>query len=92
MSFYVYVLRCRDKTYYCGHTDNLELRMDQHMQGLIGYTARRKPVELLWFTDFSAREEALAVELQIKGWSRAKKEALMRNDWETVKQLAKSRN
>jgi predicted GIY-YIG superfamily endonuclease len=91
MPFYVYILRCRDKTYYCGHTDNLEIRMDQHTQGLIGYTAKRKPVELIWHTEFASREEALTIELQIKGWSRAKKEALMRNDWETVQQLAKNR-
>jgi predicted GIY-YIG superfamily endonuclease len=91
MPFYVYILRCRDKSYYCGHTDQLENRMHQHANGQIGYTAKRKPVELVWHTEFAAREEALVVEQQVKGWSRAKKEALMRNDWETVKQLAKNR-
>jgi predicted GIY-YIG superfamily endonuclease len=91
MSFYVYILRCRDNTYYCGHTDNMDIRMDQHAQGQIGYTAKRKPVELLWQTEFASRDEALAVELQLKGWSRAKKEALMRNDWKTIQQRAKNR-
>ncbi|MGL4574449.1 MAG: GIY-YIG nuclease family protein [Burkholderiaceae bacterium] len=91
MPFYVYILHCRDQTYYCGHTDNLEVRMDQHHQGKIGYTARLKPVELIWSAEFNSREEALAVEQQIKGWSRAKKEALMQGDWSQLKELAKNR-
>ncbi|MFN7857594.1 MAG: GIY-YIG nuclease family protein, partial [Acidovorax sp.] len=88
--FYVYILRCADGSYYTGHTDDMELRMQQHENGAIGYTSLRKPVELLWQGEFETREGALAFELQIKGWSRAKKEALMAGDWQRVQDLAQS--
>ncbi len=89
--FYVYILRCADGSYYVGHTDDMELRMQQHQNGDVGYTALRKPIELLWQGEFETREGALAFELQVKGWSRAKKEALMAGDWERVQELAQSR-
>jgi len=88
--FYVYILRCADGSYYVGHTDDMELRMQQHQNGDVGYTALRKPIELLWQGEFETREGALAFELQVKGWSRAKKEALMTGDWERVQELAQS--
>ena len=88
--FYVYILRCADGSYYVGHTDDMELRMQQHESGDVGYTALRKPIELLWQGEFETREGALAFELQVKGWSRAKKEALMAGDWERIQELAKS--
>ncbi len=90
--FFVYLLRCADGSYYAGHTDNLETRLEQHKLGQIGYTATRKPVELVWQGEFETREQALAFELQIKGWSRAKKEALIAGDWKQIKDLAKSRS
>lgn len=90
MSFWVYILRCADRSYYTGHTDNLEQRIGQHQQGLCGgYTASRLPVELIFSQECSTREEALAAEQQIKGWSRKKKEAMMRGDWSEVSRLAK---
>ena len=88
--FYVYILRCADGSYYVGHTDDMVLRMQQHENGEVGYTSLRKPVELLWQGEFETREGALAFELQVKGWSRAKKEALMAGDWERVQELAHS--
>jgi LAO/AO transport system kinase len=91
-SFFVYLLRCGDGSYYGGHTDNIELRMQQHYAGDVGYTSTRKPVELVWQGEFETREGAIAFEQQVKGWSRAKKEALIRSDWEDIKQLAKSKN
>jgi LAO/AO transport system kinase len=89
--FYVYMLRCGDGSYYTGQTDDMDLRLQQHDTGKIGYTATRKPVELIWQGEFEAREGAIAFEQQIKGWSRAKKEALMAGDWAQVKVLAKSK-
>ena len=84
------MLRCADGHYYVGHTDNLELRMAQHQSGMLGgYTLHRRPVELVWSQEFSSRYEALAAERQIKGWSRAKKEALIDGDWNEISQLAK---
>lgn len=90
MSFWCYVLRCADGSYYAGHTDNLDYRVEQHRQGdCDGYTATRLPVELAWSQEFATREEALAAEQRIKGWSRKKKEAMMRGDWNEVSRLAK---
>jgi predicted GIY-YIG superfamily endonuclease len=89
MSFWVYILRCADGSYYTGHTDNLEKRLGEHQAGLCdGYTATRLPVELVWSQDCATREEALAAERQIKGWRRKKKEAMIRGDWKEVRKLA----
>ncbi len=90
--FWVYILRCADGSYYTGHTDNLEARIGQHHSGECdGYTATRLPVELAWSQECSTREEALEAEMQIKGWSRKKKEAMMRGDWAEVSRLAQSK-
>ena len=92
MHFFAYLLRCNDSSFYAGHTDNLELRIAQHRSGVMGgYTAKRLPIELVWSETFETREEALAAERQIKGWSRAKKQALIDGDWELVSKLAKNR-
>jgi predicted GIY-YIG superfamily endonuclease len=91
--FWVYILRCRDGSYYTGHTDNLERRMAQHHDGFFPgcYTASRRPLFLLWQQEFSSRQEALGAEQQIKGWSRKKKEALMAGDGERLQTLSKPR-
>lgn len=90
MSFWVYILKCADGSYYTGHTDNLEKRLGEHRSGSCdGYTSTRLPVVLAFTQDFPTREEALVSERRIKGWSRKKKEAMMRGDWEEVSRLAK---
>ena len=90
MSFWVYILRCADNSYYTGHTDNLEERLAKHQAGEFGgYTSTRLPVELLFSEECPTREEALARERQIKGWGRKKKQALMRGDWAEVSRLAR---
>ena len=90
MTFWVYILRCGDDSYYTGHTDSLEKRIGEHQSGLgCGYTSSHLPVELAWSQECTTREEALAAEIQIKGWSRRKKEAMMRGDWSNVAHLAK---
>ena len=92
MAFHAYILRCRDGSYYVGHTDNLEHRFAQHQIGALGgYTAKRRPVELLWAQSFQTRDDAFAVERKLKGWSRAKKEAMMAGDWTLVSELARCR-
>ncbi|MEO1146411.1 MAG: GIY-YIG nuclease family protein [Cyanobacteria bacterium J06638_22] len=92
MSFWVYILRCADNSYYTGHTDNLEKRMAEHRTGVMPtcYTHKRRSVELIFSQEFATREESLASERQIKGWSRKKKEAMIRGDWAEVSQLAKT--
>ncbi|WP_029920844.1 GIY-YIG nuclease family protein [Nevskia soli] len=91
MAFWTYILRCNDGAYYTGHTDNLEQRINQHQHGEIpGFTSNnRRPVQLVFSQAFSTREEALTAELQIKSWSRAKKEALIRGDWSGLQLAAK---
>ena len=90
--FWVYMLLCRDGSYYIGHTDNLEKRIPEHNEGVIkSYTFSRLPVKLVWSQTFMTRQEALDSERQIKGWSRAKKKALIHGDWEEIKKLAKGR-
>ena len=84
------MLRCSDGSYYVGHTDDLEARFGAHQSGLIkGYTQKRRPVTLVWSQEFAERDQAFRTERQIKGWSRAKKEALIRGDWEAVQLLSR---
>ena len=91
MSFYVYILKCADGSYYTGHTDNMELRLAQQHRGEIpGYTASRMPLVLAYVESFPSRDEAFSAERQIKGWARRKKEALMAGDWERLKALSKN--
>ena len=88
--FWVYILRCRDGSYYTGHTDDLEKRMAEHDQGYgADWTRRRRPVELVWCEDAPTREEALAFERRVKNWSKAKKEALIAGDWKRVGYFAR---
>jgi predicted GIY-YIG superfamily endonuclease len=93
LTFWIYLLRCADGSYYAGHTDNLENRIGEHSTGTCGgYTASRLPVELVFSQTCPTRIEALSLERQIKGWSRAKKEALIRGDWSEISRLAKGKS
>jgi len=93
MSFWVYILRCADGSYYTGHTDNLEQRIAQHHSGEFGgYTATRKPVTLVFIQECATREEAFRAEQQLKGWSRKKKEAMVRGDWAAVNRLSRGKH
>lgn len=91
MSFYVYILRCADGSYYVGHTDDLETRIARHQRGEIeGYTRTRRPVRLVFVEQFPSRYEALERERQIKGWSRGKKEALIKANWNRLRHLSRA--
>jgi putative endonuclease len=91
--FWVYILHCADDTYYTGHTDDLDKRIAQHKAGDNDtcYTFKRRPVELVFSETFASRHEALAAEQQIKGWSRSKKEAMMRGAWDEVVRLSRGK-
>lgn len=92
MSFWACILRCADGSYYTGHTDDLAKRLVEHQTGQVaGYTATRRPVTLLFSEESATREEALASERRIKGWSRKKKEAMIRGDWAEVSRLTKGK-
>ena len=85
MAFHVYLLRCSDQSYYVGHPDDLETRIGHHELGSVdGYTSLQRPVELLQSEAFGTREEALSAELRLKKWTRAKKEAWVRGDFEAI--------
>ena len=89
MSFYAYILRCADDSFYTGHTDDFEGRIAAHQQGLVeGYTKTRRPVRLEWAQEFETHYEALSAERQIKGWSRAKKQALIDGNWDLLIRLS----
>jgi putative endonuclease len=96
MGAYVYILRCADGSYYVGSarsgSDDLAQRVAEHQAGVYhGYTSTRRPVHLVWSEHFDRITDAIAMERKIKGWSRAKKEALIRGDWTNVKLLARRR-
>src|SRR5919107_6380836 len=89
---WLYILRCADGSYYVGtsRSDDVDTRISQHQQGTFGgYTARRRPVTLVYAAHFDRIDDAVAAERQIKGWSRAKKEALIRGDFQTLPALSK---
>lgn len=92
--WFVYILKCADDSYYIGYTGNLERRLRQHQSGKNpeSYTASLRPVELLWSGDFQSPDDARAFERQLKGWTRKKKEALIRGDFEALKKLSKKKN
>jgi len=87
---YMYILECSDGTYYTGSTKYLELRLEQHQSGKgANYTAKRLPVKLLYFEEYNRIDHAFYREKQIQGWSRKKKEALMRGETHLLSDLAK---
>jgi len=89
--YFVYILRCSDSTYYTGITSNLTERVAQHQSGSYkdSYTYSRRPLELVFYAEFSEVELAIDTEKQIKKWSRAKKEALINNEFEKLPNLSK---
>lgn len=83
------MLHCNAGVFYTGHTDNLSRRIADHKAGRFeGFSKRYLPVELVWSQEFVSRDEAKAAERRIKGWSRAKKMALIRGDWAAISRLA----
>jgi putative endonuclease len=88
---YAYMLRCADGSYYVGSARlGLEQRVDEHNAGTYGgYASTRRPVILIWAEHFQLITDAIAAERRIKGWSRAKKEALIRGDYEAIGNLSK---
>ena len=89
---WVYIILCSDNTFYTGCTTNLNERIYQHKTGLYkGYTSKRLPVKLVWYEEFRDINEAIDMERRIKKWSKAKKTALIKGDFETVRELAKSK-
>lgn len=91
--YWVYILKCADDSYYTGVTGDLEARLLKHQSGHYpeSYTHNRRPVELVFQTEFSDINQAIAFEKQVKGWSRKKKEAIINDEWEKLPNLSKNR-
>lgn len=78
--FYFYIVRCSDNSLYCGQTNNLEKRIQEHnfdKSKSAKYTKVRRPVKLVYSEEYKTLKEAMKREWRVKKWSRAKKDALI---------------
>lgn len=89
-SYYVYIVKCSDNSYYTGITNDIDRRINEHNDGIKpdSYTYTRRPVELVFNYEFNDVEQAILFEKQVKGWSRKKKEAIINDNWELLPQLS----
>ena len=91
--YWVYILKCSDNSYYTGSTSNLERRISEHQLGIFpGYTSKRLPIKLVYSCYFDNPNDSIAAERQIKGWSRSKKEALIKGDFKLLHKLSECKN
>ena len=90
---FVYMLKCRDNSYYIGshRGEDVLARVGEYNAGAYkqAYTFTRCPVELVWNEAFYRYDEMVACERQLKGWSRKKKEALIKGDSKLLALLSK---
>ncbi|MEZ5937017.1 MAG: GIY-YIG nuclease family protein [Hyphomonadaceae bacterium] len=95
MQGWVYILKCADGRYYVGsyRGHDIGVRVAEHNSGKHpqAWTCSRRPVELAWADWFGTIEQAVQFERRLKGWSRAKKEAVIRGDWSALPELARGR-
>ena len=92
MPYRVYILLCSDGSYYTGSAANVEKRLCEHQDGVMhdSYTFTRRPVQLIWVSEEVERySDALRFERQVKGWSRAKKQVLIRGDFDAIHEIVK---
>ena len=88
------MLKCSDNSYYTGITNNLEKRYIEHKLGKFRdcYTYKRRPLELVFNQEFNDVLQEIYFEKKIKKWTRAKKEALLNDDWNMLQVLSECRN
>lgn len=88
---YVYILECSDGSYYTGITNNSSRRLNEHQFGRNpnSYTFSRRPVEMVFYAEFSDFYMVIDKEKQIKRWSKAKKKALIEGRFDDLVNLAK---
>ena len=88
MDYFVYILRCADKSLYIGHAEDVEARIERHNRGEgAAFTRRHLPVSVAFSECHASRREAVARERQLKRWTRAKKEALIAGDLALLRRL-----
>ncbi|AXT49482.1 GIY-YIG nuclease family protein [Aquimarina sp. BL5] len=89
MTGYMYILECSDGSYYTGSTKDLDKRLQQHQNGEgANHTKKRLPIRLLYYEQYDRIDTAFYREKQVQGWSRAKKEALINGDLDTLPGLS----
>lgn len=91
--YFVYILLCSDGSFYTGVCNDIERRFAEHKAGMDPncYTYTRRPVELVFAEESRDVNEILTREKQIKCWSRAKKEALIKGDFKKLVELSRNR-
>ncbi|OIP87796.1 hypothetical protein CO168_02945 [Candidatus Shapirobacteria bacterium CG_4_9_14_3_um_filter_36_12] len=90
MSYYVYILRNIDNFLYIGQTNNLEKRVKEHCKYLekaSKFTKKHENFKLVYKEEFLTKLDSMRREKQLKGWTRAKKEALISGNLELLKKL-----
>jgi putative endonuclease len=92
--YYVYILRCSDNSLYTGITNDLERRVNEHNDGKLpnAYTYNKRPVIIEWFQEFTDPNQAIYFEKKLKKWSKQKKEALIKGNFDLIQTLAECRN
>lgn len=93
MKVYMYILLCSNGHYYTGSTNDLERRLIEHQNGEgANFTRKHLPVELVYYEEFDRIDDAFYREKQVQGWSRKKKEALIKGENNTLHELSECRN
>ncbi len=94
-TYFVYIIKCADNTYYTGMTNNINRRWYEHcysQDNKYSYTYNRKPLKLVFYETFHDVKQAYKFERKIKKWSKAKKEAIINNNWHKLKELSECQN
>ncbi len=91
--WYVYILECKDASYYIGVTNDIDRRIAEHNNGInpTCYTFKRRPLKLVHLEEYDSILDAIAREKQLKRWSRAKKKALIEDNEQLLFQLSQNR-
>src|ERR1700677_537069 len=80
-TYYTYIVASRSHTLYVGITSEIEIRVRQHREGRFdGFSKKYNCNRLVWFERYGDVHDAIAREKQLKGWTRAKKIALIERD------------
>lgn len=79
MPYYVYILLCKDGSYYTGHAKNVKHRIEQHKKGQgARYTRMHEPAKIVYVEEFNSRSDAMKREREIKSFSHSKKQRLVK--------------
>ena len=92
--YYIYIIECNDHSFYTGLTNDLLRRFKDHCDGEFEtcYTFKRRPLVLVYYETIPFLLDGIDREKQIKGWSRAKKIALIKQDYHKLQLLAECNN